>query len=417
MIAEGAAPGVSFLGNVGKTAAFNLAASGTSAITGVLLARWLGPSGRGDYAAVASYFALALVFFELGLGSSVAFHIAKYKKANSDYVWTATGLLFPLALAASMVSIIVGATVFGDSPALRVSFMILPLSIAASFASAPVIFALLSLNLKSWNLIRLSQPVMFGALILGAHELTTLSVPLVVTLMSVSLTLQAVLAWWLYYQTCSPSGRFQRAHVRPMLRFGVLNMSSTAPNAVNGRFDQIVLALVVTSSALGQYAVAVSLSVLAAPLVMAFGNVAFPRIARGEHILETIRTVTRGSFLASFVSVSLIVVTSPFIVPTLFGPGYQHVSQLLLVLAPGAVVVAVNQVLGDVLRGLGRPGVVALCELIGVVSTVVGLTLLVPRIGVMGAALTSTVTYILVFALLRHRVSRQSLALHRTLPR
>lgn len=193
-----------------------------------------------------------------------------------------------------------------------------------------------------------------------------------------------------------------------MLRFGILNMSSTAPNSVNGRFDQILLAVMVSSAALGQYAVAVSLSVLAAPLVMAFGHVAFPSLARGERVLETIRAATRGSVLVSVVSIAVIVIAGPFLVPILFGPGYQSVTPLLLVLAPGAAVVVVNQVLGDVLRGLGRPGVVAACEWLGVISTVGGLVLLVPHLGAMGAALTSTVTYVIVYVLLRRSVSRHA---------
>lgn len=399
-----------FLGSVGRTAAFNLAATGVSAVTGVLLARWLGPSGRGDYAAVTSYFGIALVVFELGLGSSVVFHVSKYRRAHADYVWTAVGLLVPLALAAALVSAVLGLTVFGDSPSRRAAFLIIPLSILFSFANAPASFALQSLDLGSWNLIRVSQAVIFILLIVGAHQIVALNVSLVITLLTVSLALQAALAWWLYVKRCSPKGRFVRGHARPMLRFGILNMSSTAPNAVNGRFDQLVLAVMVSSAALGQYAVAVSLSVLAAPLVMAFGYVAFPRVARGERVLETIRTATRGSVLVSVVSIVLIVIAGPLLVPLLFGPGYQSVTRLLIVLAPGAAVVVVNQVLGDVLRGLGRPGVVAVCEWVGVISTIGGLVLLVPRLGVTGAALTSTVTYLIVYVFLRRAVSRHAAA-------
>ena len=398
----------SFLRSVGRTAAFNLAATGVSAITGVLLARWLGPSGRGDYAAVTSYFGLALVFFELGLCSSIVFHVSKYKQAHADYVWTAAGLFVPLALVAVLVSVVLGVTVFGDSPSRRTAFMVLPFSIAFGFASAPASFALQALDLGSWNLTRLSQPIVFFLLTLGARIVTTLNVSLVINLMTVSLAFQTALAWWLYARVSSQRGRFRTEHICPMLRFGILNMSSSAPNAFNSRFDQIVLAVMVSSAALGQYAVAVSLSVLAAPLVMAFGHVAFPSLARGERVLETIRTATRGSVLVSVVSIALILVAGPFLVPLIFGPGYQPVTRLLLVLAPGAAVVVVNQVLGDVLRGLGRPGVVAVCEWIGVISTVGGLVLLVPLLGVMGAALTSTVTYVIVYVFLRRAVSRHA---------
>jgi O-antigen/teichoic acid export membrane protein len=413
MILAEAGPQRSFLRSVGRTAGFNLAATGVSAITGVLLARWLGPSGRGDYAVVTAFFGLSLIFFELGLGSSVVFHVSKFRQAHADFVWTAAALFVPLALVAAIVSVLVGVTVFGDSPARRAAFLVLPLAIVLGFASAPATFALQSLDLGNWNLTRLSQPAIFFILVVGAHALTTLDVSLVIILMTVSMALQTALAWWLYVHGFSPHGRFRRERVRPMLRFGVLNMSSTAPNALNGRFDQIVLAVMVSSAALGQYAVAVSLSVLAAPLVMAFGNVAFPSLARGERVPETIRTATRGAILVSVASIAVILVAGPFIVPVLFGPGYEPVSRLLLVLAPGAAVVVVNQVLGDVLRGLGHPGVVAVCEWLGLTSTIGGLVLLVPQIGVLGAALTSTVTYLFVHVLLRRAVSRHAANRHR----
>jgi len=397
----------SFLHSVGRTAGFNLAATALGAVNGVFLARWLGPSGRGDYAAVTAYFGLSLVVFELGLGSSVVYHVSKYRSARADYVKTASMLLVPLALVASLIAVVLGVVVFGDSPSRRAAFIVLPLSVAICFAGAPASFALQSLDITRCNHVSLSQPTAILLIVIGAHLITTLDVPLVVNLMAGTFAIQALLAWWLYTRLSSRRGRWERKNVRPLLRFGALNMSSTAPNALNSRLDQLVLALLVSSAALGQYAVAVSLSVLAGPLVMAFGHVAFPGLARGEQVVDTIKTAIKGSIAVSVVSLALILAAGPFVVPVLFGPGYTSVTVLLLVLAPGAAVVVVNQVLGDLLRGLGRPGAVAVCEWVGIVSTVVGLVLLVPHLGVMGAAVTSTITYVVVFVLLLRFVSKQ----------
>jgi O-antigen/teichoic acid export membrane protein len=403
-----ARPQSSFLHSVRKTATLNLATTTVSAITGVVLARWLGPTGRGDYAAVTAYFGLALVFFEVGLGSSVVFYVSKAPRAAADYVYTAAGMLVPLAFVAALASVLLGLTVFGDSPGRRAAFLVIPFSIVLGFAGAPASFALQSLDMAKWNMTRLSQPAIFGLLVVATHSMRTLDISLVIGLMTVSLAVQAVLSWCLYLRVSSRRGEFQRKAIGPMLYFGALNMSSSAPYSLNSRVDQLVLAVMVSSAALGQYAVAVSLSVLAGPLVMAFGNVAFPRLARGERVAETIRLATRGSLLISVSSVAVILVLGPFAVPVLFGPGYHPVIRLLLILAPGAAAVVVNQVLGDILRGLGQPGTVAVCEWLGVLATVGGLALLVPGLGVTGAALTSTVTYIFVFILLRASVSRHA---------
>jgi O-antigen/teichoic acid export membrane protein len=397
----------SFLRTVGRTAGYNVATTGFGAATGVLLARWLGASGRGDYAAAMAFLGITLTAFELGLGSSVVYHVSRWRPNQADYVRTAASLLIPLAAFAALAAALVGVLLFDESPARRAAFLVLPLSIVFCFAGAPASFALQSLNLARWNLVRIVAPLSFLLLLIGAHLLTSLDVALVVSLLSAAFAGQTALAWWLYHRATTDRGRLRRRYVRPLLRFGVLNMSSTAPNALNSRADQLVLAVLVPSAALGEYAVAVSLSVLAGPLVLAFGHVAFPGLARGEDVVNTIRTTIRGALVVSVLSLAGILAVGPFAIPLLFGSGYHSVTTILLVLAPGAAVVVVNQVLGDVLRGLGRPSAVAWCEGFGLIFTIGGLFLLVPRLGVMGAAATSTVTYLMVFALLLWSVSKR----------
>lgn len=403
-------PQRAFLRTVGRTAGYNVVTTGFGAVTGVLLARWLGASGRGDYAAAMAFLGIALTFFELGLGSSVVYHVSRWRANQADYVRTAATLLIPLAAVAAVAAALVGVLLFDDSPARRGAFLVLPLSIAFCFAGAPASFALQALHLGRWNLVRLVPPVSFLMLVVGAHLVTSLDVVLVVNLLAATFAGQTALAWWLYHRATRDRGRPRRDYVHPLLRFGVLNMASTAPNALNSRADQLVLAVLVPSAALGEYAVAVSLSVLAGPLVLAFGHVAFPGLARGEDVARTIRTSIRGAILVSVLSLAVILAAGPFAIPLIFGPDYHSVTTILLVLAPGAAVVVVNQVLGDVLRGLGRPAAVALCEGFGMVSTIGGLFLLVPRLGVMGAAVTSTVTYLVVFALLLWSVFKRARA-------
>lgn len=396
----------SFLRSVRTTAAYNLAATATSALTGILLARWLGPSGRGDYAAITAYMVVALIICELGLGSSVVYHISRNIPAQADYVKTATALLLPMALVAAVASAILGQALFGNSGDRHRAFIFIPICIALSLIGAPATGALQSLAIVRWNAVRVLVPVLFLILVLITESRASLDAASAIIALAIALAIQTCVAWLLYLRSYAARSRFLPASVVPMLRYGLLNMSSTTPNSLNGRVDQLVLAFVVSSAALGQYAVAVSLSLLAAPFAMAFGYVAFPSIAKGETVSQTIRTAARGSLFVSLVVVIAVVALAPFAVPLVVGSGYRIVPQLLLLLAPGAVVFSVNRVLGDLLRGLGRPGLVAICEWLGVSLTVAGLIVLVPYLGVAGAAVTSSVTYCLVYVLLRRAVSK-----------
>ncbi|MGK5110420.1 oligosaccharide flippase family protein [Geodermatophilus sp. CPCC 205506] len=392
--------GPGYLATVRRTAVYNVLTTMLAAAVGVLLARLLGPAGRGDYAAITSLFGLVLVVFDLGLSAAVVFFAARDERAADTHVRTALVMLLPLSLAGAGFVALAAVTFMDGSEDRRAGLLVTIGCVVVAFLAAPAVCALQALHIRRWNVVRLSQPLLFAAVLAAAMMVPGLDVPGVMASLGVSLLLQACLAWWLYRSLGLPRGRFTRARAGPLTRYGLSNMASTVPNGVNGRIDQVVLALLVAPSALGQYAVAVSLSLLVMPLVVSFGNVAFPQIARRGGSDATVRQAVRGAFAVALAGVAVVVVCAPVVVPLLFGPGFGGVPLLLLALAPGAAFFVVNQVLGDLLRGLGRPGLVARSECAGVLVTVVGLVVLVPRLGTMGAAVTSSVTYIAVFLLL-----------------
>ena len=82
-----------------------------------------------------------------------------------------------------------------------------------------------------------------------------------------------------------------------------------------------------------------------------------------------------------------------WLVPVVFGAGYRDAVPLLWILAPGAVFLACGQVTGDLLRGRNRPIVVAWAQGLAAVFTVVLLVVLLPLVGVYGAAIASTIAY------------------------
>jgi len=201
-----------------------------------------------------------------------------------------------------------------------------------------------------------------------------------------------------------------------MYAYGSKVWLSTVPRFVNVSVDQLVLSVWpgVTAAELGNYVVAVSLSSLVLPVSQAFGSVAFPRIARAHSEADALR-IERVSLAGAGVSATVIIAAvcalAPVLVPVVFGNGYQNSIAVLWLLAPGAVFLAMNQVLGDILQGRGRPLVISVAEGIGAVVTVVLLAALIPPFGIRGAAVASTVAYGVVMVLLlwathRARVSR-----------
>lgn len=393
-----------FLKLVVRTGVFNIGSSLVAALMGVVLARVLSPGPRGDYAAVMTAFGMTLVFFELGLSTSIVYFVAREPRALRAIVRSTARLLAALAVPGALCLLLLSRTPVlseGDRP---VGALIMAITVLFSFLSAPPVFALQATHLTRWNLVRLLQPALALVAVVGlalTHRLTFVNAVLAI---AVTIALQSIVAWWWFarHRRCDdPTTERTTAPPRlQLVRYGSLNVLASAPSSLNARVDQLYLAAIVPSSQLGLYAVAVSLSVLTQPLVAAFGNVAFPRIASGNDRRRTARSSLVGTLAISTLGAVVLIGGAYVLLGPVFGEEYAAAFPLVVALAPGAVFLMVNQVLSDVLRGYDRSGAVAVGQWVGLVVTVTGLAVSVPRWGAMGAALTSTAAYVIVAVVL-----------------
>jgi O-antigen/teichoic acid export membrane protein len=248
-----------------------------------------------------------------------------------------------------------------------------------------------------WNLVRVSQPVLALAVIIVLLRFRLLTLDTAIDTVLVTMTIQLGYAYYWCLRSGLARGRAQPRLVRPLAKYGLAQLAAITPTAVNNYLDQLVLSQLVPSADLGRYAIAVSISLIPVPLVSAIGNVAFPRLAArrrvaadGSRIQLAAAAVSAGVAAAILLPIALI---APWLIPAVFGPAYRGAVPLLWILAPGGVFLACGQVVGDLLRGLNRPGVVATSQGLAAVATVILLVALLPSTGVAAAAIASTVAY------------------------
>jgi O-antigen/teichoic acid export membrane protein len=107
-----------------------------------------------------------------------------------------------------------------------------------------------------------------------------------------------------------------------------------------------------------------------------------------------------------------IAASSYWLVPAVFGPAYRSAVPLVWILTPGGVFLACGQVVGDLLRGLNRPGLVAAGQGVAAAATLLLLFALLPVLGVTAAAIASTVAYGTALAVMVHWLRRPPRAGH-----
>ncbi len=399
-------------GAIVRTACFNMAAAGTAALSGVIVARALGPTVRGEYAAVFAWFGLVLTAGEAGQSAAVCFHVARDPLRARGYVATSRTMMLvtgTLALTAGLV----GAPVLAHgNPGLAGAYRMAFAGSVIAFVGASYTFSLQAISTDRWNLVRVSQPVlaMTGVILLWRFRLLTLHTAVGVVVVTMAIQL-GYAYYWCRRRELAP-GRAQAGLVWPLARYGLAQLAAVTPATVNRCLDQLVLSQLVPPADLGRYAIAVSVTMVPMPLVSAIGNVAFPRLAARRDAAIGGRLRPQVAVTASAVAAGLVLLpiaaSASWVIPEVFGQGYRSAVPLLWILTPGGIFLACGQVAGDLLRGLGRPGLVAAAQGLAAVFTVILLVALLPSTGVAAAAIASTVAYGIALAAMLRCLWRES---------
>lgn len=375
-----------------RTAGFNVVNTLLAGVGWILVARVLGAGGRGDYAVLISWLGLALLVGELGQTASVTYHVARFPDRARDYLATSVRTLFLSGLIAIPIGLAAAPILADGRPARELGFKILAVALPISFVGASYTFALQANRINWWNWVRFSQPAVWcvGLVALLLFDGVKLSIILMIYVLSVAV--QVMVAVALCARAGLRGGHADRTLVRPLMRYGAGQLASSLPAGFTRQLDIIILATAVSSAEVGIYSVALSYLLLAFPLASAIGSVVFPRQARSGGRGSSI--VGRSVLAAIVVTVAVMVpllLAAGWLIPAIFGVQYADSVHLLWYLSPGLVALAVNQVGGDLLRGMGKPHVVAVASWAGLALLAGSLFLLVPAHGTVGAAISTGV--------------------------
>ena len=364
---------------------------------GLIVARALGPSIRGEYAAVTAWFGVTCTVGQMGLPVALCFYVARDPERARDYVATSRAMMLSTGILALLIGVLLAPVLAHGNQELTLGYRIAFGASIVTFVGTAYTYPLQARNILLWNVVRMMQPVpsLFTLLVLWHLRLLTLNIALFV--LAASMTLQLGCAYLCCRRNALAPGRRRVLLLRPLARYGIAQIATLAPATLNAQLDQLVLSQTVASADLGRYAIAVSLTLLPLPLVAAVGDVAFPRLAAQRVASDATKRMQRNAIAAS-AGIALAVllplaVAAYWLIPFFFGADYIGAAPMVWILTPGAIFLACGQVAGDLLRGRNHPAVVAWAQGSAAIFTVVLLIALLPVAGVYGAAIASTVAY------------------------
>jgi O-antigen/teichoic acid export membrane protein len=364
---------------------------------GVVISRALGPTLRGEYAAISSWFGISCMIGQMGLPAALCFYVAKDSPRAPDYVATSRAMMLATGTLALMAGLLLAPILARGNPEVADGYRIAFAASIVTYVGVAYTYALQARHLLPWNATRAIQPILGLLALCTLMFLKLLTLNAALLILAATLTVQLGWGYWYCRRNALAPGHARISLVRPLAAYGIAQIAALTPASLNLQLDQLVLSQTVAAADLGRYAIAASLTCLPMPLVAAIGNVAFPRLASQQAVTDATRKMQHRAIVASAgIATAMLVplaLVAYWLIPFLFGVGYRGAVPLLWILTPGAVFLACGQVVGDLLRGRNHPTVVAWSQGLAAIFTVVLLIALLPIVGVYGAAIASTVAY------------------------
>jgi O-antigen/teichoic acid export membrane protein len=382
---------------IARTAGFNMLIAMASGLASVVIARALGPTGRGEYAAIIAWYGISSIVGQMGLPAALCFYVAKDPQRARDYVATSRAMMVATGMVALVVGLLLAPVLSHGNPEVADGYRIAFGISVATYVGIAYTYALQPRHLLHWSVVRTIQPMLTLIILIILWALNKLTLDTALFTLAATLMLQLGWGYWHCRRNGLAPGHARISLLPSLAAYGIAQIAALTPATLNAQLDQLVLSQTVAAAVLGRYAIAVSLTSLPIPLVAAIGNIAFPRLAAQQVVTVASRRMQRNAIVASAgIACAMLVplaAVAYWLIPFLFGASYRGAVPLLWILTPGAVFLACGQVAGDLLRGRNRPAVVAWAQGLAAVFTVVLLIALLPILGAYGAAIASTIAY------------------------
>ena len=393
---------------VARTAGFTVTATVAAGLGGIVIARAVGPTVRGEYAAVTAWFGVAVLLGGMGQPAALCFHVARDPLRAREYTATSRAMMIATGALAVAAGVLLAPVLARGNTGIALAYRIAFGASIITLVGASYAYSLQARDLSRWNVSRTVQPLLSLIAILVLWRLRLLNLDVAVVVLASTMLAQLGWAYWSCRRVDLVPGHARADLLRPLATYGALQIAGFAPAALNQQLDQLVLSQTVPPADLGRYAIAASLTLLPLSAVSAIGFVALPRLASEREVTAAGRRLQRTALLSSAaLTVAMLLplaVGAPWLVPLVFGAAYRGAVPLIWILTPGAICLICGQVVVDLLLGRGHPGVVAWAQGLAALFTMTLLFALLPFLGVYAAAIASTVSYGGALAVMLHRL-------------
>ncbi len=393
-----------FRRQVGSTLLAQLASLVLIVANSAIIARTLGPAGKGSLTLATLAPAILSLLLGMGVGVANAFFAGSGRIATPKLTRNSVGL----ALIVSVIGLALAATLALTGVLGR----LLPGVPVGAAALAMTAFPLILLTGYFTSTLQGLQRIYAVNLVTLGQAAANLALTLLLVVFLGLGLIGGVLAYagaalaglLLAGRFLKQSGAAYRPAleaevVRPTLAFGVRGYVGNVLQFFNYRLDAFLVNFFLGPAGVGIYSVSVALAEMLWYLPNAVSFVIFPRAARSSQQEMNAFTprVFRATLGLTMLGALALALLGRAFIRLIYGEAFAAAYGPLLALLPGVVLLGGAKVLTNEIAGRGYPLYNSIASALGLVLTIILDLALIPRYGVIGAAIASSLAYAAIF--------------------
>lgn len=375
-------------------------------ISSIVVARVLGPSGKGSLdliSATAGIFGMAL---GLSIPSGIIYVTARGELSVNKLLKQLFLIVFLQVLAAAILLLYINNTKLSKAfiPAgvgrIAVFFIVVILMLNAIIAYLRS-FLIGKQQIVRINGIDIANKIAYlifllAVLFLSFFGLRTANLLLIIW-GNIGLSLFFIIIYLHHIKPLLTQRSDEGSGLKAIIKFSVPCYFGNLTQYLNYRLDVFIVSYFIGTVGLGLYSLAVSIGQMIWLISTAFATALLPMIAsspdnKPTRNVERTAQISRLTLLASCISAIGLACLSPLI-PWVYGESFRQSILPLLWILPGIVLFTTVNILASYFAGIGKPKINLYVAMVSVIFTILLDLLLIPWLGIIGASITSTISY------------------------
>lgn len=390
-----------FVRKVAETFATRILLIGIALITGVIVARILGPEGRGLYAIAVTLATTGVQFGNLGLHASNTYFVAKDRTLLPALVGNTLFVSFVIGGLIACLALLLFflwpnlAPVHG--PLLAFALMWIPLGLAYMLMQN----ILLGIHeVRAYNKIELVMQIV-GVTLIGVVIISHfVTVEIVFFMGLVTVAVSAAWAFWRIKPHLLLRPSFSFPLFINNIQYGIKAYLAAFFAFLVLRADMLMVKYMLGAEQAGYYSIAVSMADMTYILPVTAGAILFPKLSAIHNIDEKWDLTKKTAIGIAFVMTASTAIASLLVAPIiqlLFGKPFLPAAPAFIWLMPGIVMLSIASVFSSFIASVNIPAMVVILYFCMALLNVILNLYFIPLLGIIGASISSTISYTLCF--------------------